>query len=194
MHMWNISWWHITYTHRKEFFSYYPPCDSSVGKESACNVGDLGSIPVLARSPGEGNSYPLQYSGLENSMDCIVHGVAKSQTWLSDFHTHIHTQPSRCWFMLYILDTRGKKNLWCTWFKSLYFPGGSDGKNVGDPGSGPGLGRFPEEGNTTHSSILAWRIPWTEEPGRLLSMGSQRIRHHWGTNTFTFTQQYQLNI
>ena len=44
----------------------------SAGKESACNVGDLGLVPGLGRSPGEGNSYPLQYSGLEN-MDCIVH-------------------------------------------------------------------------------------------------------------------------
>ena len=60
--------------------------DSSAGKESACNAGDLGSIPGLGRSPGEGKGYPLQYSGLENSMDCIVHGVAKSQTQLSDFH------------------------------------------------------------------------------------------------------------
>ena len=50
------------------------------GKESACNAGDLGLIPGLGRSPGEGKGYPLQYSGLENSMDCIVHGVAKSQT------------------------------------------------------------------------------------------------------------------
>ena len=50
------------------------------GKESACNAGDPGSIPELGRSPGEGNSYPLQHSGLENSMDCIVHGVAKSRT------------------------------------------------------------------------------------------------------------------
>ena len=50
---------------------------SSDGKESACNVGDLGSIPGLGRSPGEGNGNPLQYSGLENSMDYIVHGVAK---------------------------------------------------------------------------------------------------------------------
>ena len=49
-------------------------------KESTCNVGDLGSVPGLGRSPGEGKGYPLQYSGLENSMDCIVHGVAKSLT------------------------------------------------------------------------------------------------------------------
>ena len=59
---------------------------SSAGKESTCNAGDLGSIPGLGRSPGEGKGYPLQYSGLENSMDCIVHGVTKSRTRLSDFH------------------------------------------------------------------------------------------------------------
>ena len=58
----------------------------SAGKESVCNEGDLGSIPGLGRSPGKGKSYPLQYSGLENCMDCVVPGVAKSQTWLSDFH------------------------------------------------------------------------------------------------------------
>ena len=52
----------------------------SVGKESTCNAGDLGSIPGLGRSPGEGKGYPLQYSGLGNSMDCIVHVVLKSQT------------------------------------------------------------------------------------------------------------------
>ena len=55
------------------------PCGSA-GKESACNAGDLDSIPGLGRPPGEGKDYPLQYSGLENSMDCIVQGVAKSQT------------------------------------------------------------------------------------------------------------------
>ena len=63
------------------------PC-SSAGKESGCNVGGLGSIPGLGRSLGEGKGYPLQYSDLENSMNCIGHGVAKSQTRLSDFHTH----------------------------------------------------------------------------------------------------------
>ena len=58
----------------------------SGSKESACSAGDLGSAPELGRSPGEGNSYPLQYSELENSRDGIVHGVSKSQTQLSDFH------------------------------------------------------------------------------------------------------------
>ena len=52
----------------------------SAGKESACKARDLGSVPGLGRSPAEGKGYPLQYSGLENSMDCVVHGVAKSQT------------------------------------------------------------------------------------------------------------------
>ena len=58
-------------------------------KESACNAGDLGLIPGLGRSTGGGHGYPLQYSGLENSMDCIVHGITKSWTWLSHFHFHM---------------------------------------------------------------------------------------------------------
>ena len=61
------------------------PCGSA-GKESAYNAGHLGSIPGLGRPPGEGKGYPLQYSGLENSMDCIDHGVTKSQTRLRNFH------------------------------------------------------------------------------------------------------------
>ena len=61
------------------------PCGSA-GKESACNAGDLGLIPGLGRSPGEGKVYTLQYSGLEYSMHCIVHWVSKSRTRLSDCH------------------------------------------------------------------------------------------------------------
>ena len=93
--------------------------------------------PGLGRSPGEWNSHPFQYSGLENPMDrgarrAAVHGVAKSRTQLSDFTFTFH-------------------------FLAL------------------------EKGMATHSSILAWRIPWTEEPGRLPSMGSQRVGHDWAT-------------
>ena len=58
----------------------------STGKETPCNARDLGSIPGLGRSPGERNIYPLQDSALENSMDCIVHGVMKSRTGLSNFY------------------------------------------------------------------------------------------------------------
>ena len=69
------------------------PCGSA-GKECTCNVGDLGSVLRLGRSPGGGKGYPLQYSGLENSLDYIVHGVAKSWTWLSDFHKHTREDQS----------------------------------------------------------------------------------------------------
>ena len=68
----------------------------------ACNAGDLGSIPGLGRSP-EGKNYPLHYSDLENSMDCIVHGVTKNQTRLSDFHSLTH---SHMYMYMYMYTTR----------------------------------------------------------------------------------------
>ena len=110
-------------------------------KVSACNAGDLGSIPGLGRSPGEGNGNPFQYSCLENAMDggawwATVHGVAKSQTRLSDLTN-----------FLYQLD----------------FPCGSAGKesahNAGDLGSVPGLGRSPGEGKGYPLQYSGWRIP-----------------------------------
>ena len=112
------------------------PCGWA-GKESVCNAGDLGSIPGLGRSLGEGNGYPLQNSGLENSMDCIVRGVAKSQTqqWLS--------------------------------LSLVYY--------------------ISEKAMATHSSTVVWEIPWTEEPGKLQSMGSRRVRHNWATSLSLFT-------
>jgi len=101
----------------------------SAGKESACNVGDLGLIPGLERSLGEGKGCPLQYSGLENSMKCIVHGVATEQLWLS----------YACL-------------LKCSYWKCLSFPGGSVLKNppanTGDSGMIPGSGRSPGERNS----------------------------------------------
>ena len=90
---------------------------SSAGKGSTCNAGDLGAIPGLERAPGEGNGYPLQNCGLENSMDCIVHGVVKSRTRLSNFGS-LHSSVSK---------------------ESMY--------NTRDLDSIPGLGRFPGEGN-----------------------------------------------
>ena len=76
----------------------------SASKESTCNERDLGSIPGLRRSPGEGEGYPCQYSGLENSMHCIVLGVAKSQTWLSNFRFHFQS------VMTGVLIRRGNLN------------------------------------------------------------------------------------
>ena len=65
-------------------FSGFP--SGSSGNKSTCNARDLSSFPGLEKFPGKGNSYQLQYFGLEKSMDCIVHGVTKSWTWLSNFH------------------------------------------------------------------------------------------------------------
>ena len=96
------------------------PCGSA-SKESTCNTGDLGSIPGLGRSPGEGKGYPLQYSGLENFMDCIVHWIAKSWTRLSDFHfitligrywTKPGMNPTWSWYMILL------KCCW-VWFASV---------------------------------------------------------------------------
>ena len=84
-----LEWGAIAFSERRDMlptpvFLGFPR--GSADKESACNAGDLGLIPGLGRYPGERKGYPLQDSGLKNSMDCIVHGVAKSQTQLSDFH------------------------------------------------------------------------------------------------------------
>ena len=65
------------------------PCGPA-GKESTCNAGDLGLIPGLRRSPGQGKGYPLLYSDLDTSMDCIVHGVAKSLTGLIMFKLFLY--------------------------------------------------------------------------------------------------------
>ena len=90
------------------------PCGSA-GKEFACLAGDLGLIPGLGRSPGDGNSYPLHYSVLQNSMDCIFRGVAKNPTQLSDLYfvsdflslTHMYLLPSQTlfprWFFVFSL-------------------------------------------------------------------------------------------
>ena len=87
------------------------PCGSA-GKESAHSLGDLDSIPGLGRFPVDEKGYPLQYSGLDSSVDCIVHGVAKSQRWLSDSHFHFSlsgkTDPN---IMQKLLKTGGKKKL-----------------------------------------------------------------------------------
>ena len=92
---------------------YFP--GGSADKESTGNVRDLGSILGLRRSPGEGNGYPLQYSGLENSMHCIVNGVAKSGTRLSNFHFVCSSKVNGMVKMVYvntreILDQQGTES------------------------------------------------------------------------------------
>ena len=99
--------------------------DGSIGKESACHAGDLGSIPGLRRSPAEGIGYPLQYSWASLVAQTLKNPPATQETWV----------------------------------RSL------------------GWEDLLEEGMATHSSILAWRIPWTEETGRVQSMELQRVRH-----------------
>ena len=76
----------------------------SAGKESTSNAGDLGSIPELGRSPGEGNSYSFQYSDLENSMDCVVHGgrLPFHGTWLSHFHFTFINSNDICSYILIV--------------------------------------------------------------------------------------------
>ena len=91
------QWNHMWQPYSTCFENYFAPFEKSqvatcglpcslACKESTCNAGDLGLIPGLGRSLGEGKGYLLQYSGLENSMDCIDLGVTKSWTVLSDFH------------------------------------------------------------------------------------------------------------
>ena len=92
------------------------PCGSA-GKESACNVLELDSIPGLGESPGEGKGYLLQYSGLENSMDCMVHEVAKSQTRLNDFPFHFTFNS------IHMVHFRTMENV-LVWLYRLYMFGG----------------------------------------------------------------------
>ena len=125
-------------------------------KASACNAGDLGSIPGLGRSPGEGNGNPLQYSCLKNPMDggtwwATVHGVAKSRTRLK----RLSSSSSSASGEEPVQETSE------TWVRSL----GQE-----DP---------LEEEMATHSNILAWSLSEREEPGGLQSTGSQRVRHEW---------------
>ena len=78
-------------------------------------MGDLGSIPELGRSPGEGKGYPLQYSNLENSMDCILHGVTKSWTLLSNFHFHFPSTGAEVWIFVDYIKSENR----CKFLSSL---------------------------------------------------------------------------
>ena len=127
----------------------------SAGKESACNAGDLGSIPGLGRSPEEGNSYAFQYSGLENPMDrgawqATVHGSQRVRhDWANFTFTFKVTLVAQL--------VKNLPELQQTQVQLLGW-------------------EYPlKKEMATHSSILAWKNSWTEEPGRLWSMVSQKL-------------------
>ena len=128
------------------------PCGSA-GKESTCNVGDLGSIPGLGRSPGDGKGYPLQYSGLENAMDYIGHRVTKSWTQLSDwtelklvFQSWLSYPP--CYSLLiseYESESHSVESN-SLWPHGPYSPWNSPGQNTGVGSLSLLQGIFPTQG------------------------------------------------
>ena len=179
------------------------PCDS-LDKESACNAGDLGSIPGLGRSPGEGKGYPLWYFGLENSMNCIVHGVAKSWTWLNDFHFHfiftvcvygvslvaqlVNDLPAKLealvWFLGWEVPLEKEYSSilglswWLRWQRICL--------QCGRPGFGSWVGKIPWRRAWQPTPVFLPGVsPWTEEPGGLQSMESHRVGHDWTTKNST---------
>ena len=142
---------------------------------------DLDWIPELGRSPGEGNSYPFQYSVVENSMDCIVHGVAKSWTWLCNLrftfiNVLLKTLSTIFFFISYCIKSPGTPLAWFLknkmYFKILYiytwgFPDGASGKEPAYQcrrhkrlGFDLWVGKIRQR---RAWQPTAWRIPWTEE-------------------------------
>ena len=131
-------------------------------------MGDLGLIPGLRRSPGEGNGYPLQYSCLENP-----HGQRSLAGYGPWGHKELDMTEQLIWYpnrAFLVVQIMKKICLQCR--RPQFHPI-------------PGLGSSPGEGNGTHPSILVWRIPWTEKTGSLQSMGLQKS--DW-TEQLTHTQ------
>ena len=147
------------------------PCGSA-GKESTCNAGDLCSIPGLGRSPGEGKGYPHQYSGLENSMDCMVHRVRKSQAQLRDFHFHFKSL--QCYLTLWdAMDCVVQQDPVHGFARQEYFSGFS----CHSPGDLPNLGtkptslRFLALAGVFFTTIATWETP---PPGKTCHLGSPK--------------------
>ena len=179
---------------KKNSYFYLVP-GSLAGKESPCNAGDPSSIPGLGRSPGEGTGYPLQCSWASLVTQMVKNLSAIWETWVrspgwedplkEDMATHssilawrISMDRGAWWATVHGLQT--VKQDWvikhCNFilralFYNLRLPWWLSRKesifNVGDVGLIPGSGRSPREEMATHSSIFAWEIPWTGEPGRL---------------------------
>ena len=144
-------------------------------KNPPAKAGDTSLIPGSGKPSGEGNDNPLQYSCLENLM-------GRGAWWIQSMGSQR---------VGHDLVTNQQLVLAYLFFKGL--PGGSVGKesacNVGHLGSIPGLGDPLEKELATHSSTLAWKIPWTKEPSRLQSMGSQKVGHNSGDFTHYYAQK-----
>ena len=134
------------------------PCGST-GKESTCNGGDLGSIPGLGRSPGEGKGYPLQYSGLENSMDCIGHRVQRVRYYQATF-THFTHFPG---------SSAGKESACNTWGLGLI----------------PGLGRALGGGHDNPFQYSCLENPHGQRSLASYSPWGHTVRHDWATKPST---------
>ena len=150
-----------------------------IGKNLSCKAGDrgdAGSVPGLGRSLGGEQGNPLQYSCLGNPMDrgawqATVHWVSKSGTWLSRLSTKTRINDNS-WKSTYW----GSKEIFGTVvhdFLQKLFKLQSDFSL--------------RKAMATHSTTLAWEIPWTEKPGRLQSMGSLGVRHDWANSLSLFT-------
>ena len=147
------------------------------GKESACNVGDLGLIPKLGRSPAEGNGYPLHYSGLENSLDYSMGSQRVGHNWATftfSLSHHIFLTMAALWSFIdiwYYLASQVAR------WKRICLPMQKMQMWVQSLGWEDTLGWEM----AIYSNILAWKIWWTEEPSRPQSMGLQRVKHDWAT-------------
>ena len=154
--LWETQWWKNRWEKNVCLIHFRGLPWWSEIKVPVCSAGDLGSIPGLGKSPGEGNGNPLQYSSLENPMDggaswATVHGIAKSWTRLSDSTFLYYT-------LLASLVAQMVKSLSAIQETRVWSPGEEDPL---------------EKEMASHSSILAWKIPWTEEPGRSQSNRQQ---------------------
>ena len=179
-------------------------------KETACNAGDTGLIPGSGRPPEGENGNPLQYSWLKNPMDreawwATVHRVAKSPTqlnthtqWISwAFCTHLICKWRQCDFFLTNLDAFDFFTCWTALARTSNTVSNRNDKS-GHSYLAPDVKgkrsvfyhRYnvsSEKAMAPHSSTLAWKIPWTEEPVRLQSMESLRVGHDWATSLSLFT-------
>ena len=167
------------------------PCGSA-GKESTFSAGDLGSVPGLERSPGEGKGYPRQYSGLENSMDCIVHRVANSQTWLSKFHSVIMASAWDCGLTVNEIH-RLFLGLWLHWKNSpkVQWAGWAEGKNLRKQ---PQVCSHVRLLQGVPNSPLAKQIQWAKSNNRIGKFTCPVGKFFKGVDAQTFYRRMKCNI